>query len=718
MKIPLVCILALSVSAFAQTKPAAADPDANAPASSPAQNRAQKQFPPKGVEIPEKDRAELTVGADELGKEIAALKSAKLKRELIALIPDVEVFHKAVDWALRYDEFYDVKQVATARTLLAEGKARAAALREGKAPWTTQTGPVVRGYRSKIDGSVQPFGVVVGASWKGPADKTPRPTWIWNHGRGDTLSELSFIAGRMKSPGEFATDANIVIHPYGRYCNATKFAGEVDVFEALDAAARAYPVDRSRLVNAGFSMGGASAWHLGVHHSGLWAVTHTGAGFAETAEYAGVFAPGKTPPPWWEVILYRWYDATVAVANFANHPILAYHGSEDKQGQSTVIMKRFAEKEGVNIEEFIGPGVGHKYEPETKKKIAEKIDELLKKERPQFPKKVSVTEYSPVHFTASLLFYGRNWIQITGFEKMWERANVTAEIFDSDSVRIATHNVSSFRLDFQASNPLLINRLVVDGVEIAKSDGILVVEIEKAKGAWHADIRFQLPKAERKPGEIPVLMDDPKHMFRDWDLGYTKDPMTCGPIDHAFMDGFIFVTPTGTPLNPKLGEWTQRELAHATKQWRAIFRGDAPTKTDKEFEFVGEPPIDKEIFLNNLILWGDPSSNAVLKKIADKLPVKWTKDGLEFGGKKYDAATHMPILIFPNPLNPHRYVVLNSGFTFSRACASGTNSLQTPKLPDWAIVDTTVPPDDKFPGKIVDAGFFDEQWRFTTERPK
>jgi len=52
------------------------------------------------------------------------------------------------------------------------------------------------------------------------------------------------------------------------------------------------------------------------------------------------------------------------------------------------------------------------------------------------------------------------------------------------------------------------------------------------------------------------------------------------------------------------------------------------------------------------------------------------------------------------------------------ACASGTNSLQTPKLPDWAIVDTTVPPDDKFPGKIVDAGFFDEQWRFTTERPK
>jgi hypothetical protein len=108
----------------------------------------------------------------------------------------------------------------------------------------------------------------------------------------------------------------------------------------------------------------------------------------------------------------------------------------------------------------------------------------------------------------------------------------------------------------------------------------------------------------------------------------------------------------------------------------------------------------------------------VLKKIADKLPAKWSKDGLEFGGVKYDAAMHVPVLIFPNPLNPERYVVLNSGFTFNRAAASGTNSLQTPKLPDWAIVDTSVPPDDKFPGKIVDAGFFDAQWKFTKERPK
>ncbi len=682
MKTFLARLLAFAFAAgvFAQNAQ-----DANAPAASPAQNRAPKQLPPPGVAIPEKDRAELTAGAAELGKEIAALKIAKLAEGMSALIPDVEIFHKAVDWALRYDEFYNVKEVATARDFLREGTARAAALRDGKAPWTTATGLVVRGYRSKIDGSVQPFGVVVPATWKGANDKTPRATWIWNHGRGETLSELAFIAGRMKTPGEFTPADTFVVYPYGRYCNATKFAGEEDVFEALWAARCAYPVDMLRLVNAGFSMGGASAWHLGVHHSGLWAVTHTGAGFAETAEYAGVFAPGKTPPPWWEVILYRWYDATVAVANFANHPILAYHGSEDKQGQSTAIMKRFAEKEHVNIEEFIGPGVGHKYEPETKKKIAEKIDALLKKESDEIPRKISLTTYS-------LAYPNVDWLAIERLGKSWERADAKAELKDNGALSIQTNNVVSL----VSGLPVTPLPSAISGPDPLVLDGQTFTG-KNAPGRW--DFR-----ATKVNGKWTLSAPETGGVL-------AKTPALCGPIDHAFMDSFVFVKPTGSPLNSKLGDWTQRELAHATKQWRAIFRGDAPSVDDSQLT-------DAQIKDSNLILWGDPSSNAVLKKIADKLPVKWTKDGLEFGGKKYDAATHMPILIFPNPLNPRRYIVLNSGFTFSRACASGTNSLQTPKLPDWAIVDTTVPPDDKFPGKIVDAGFFDEQWRFTTERPK
>jgi hypothetical protein len=68
------------------------------------------------------------------------------------------------------------------------------------------------------------------------------------------------------------------------------------------------------------------------------------------------------------------------------------------------------------------------------------------------------------------------------------------------------------------------------------------------------------------------------------------------------------------------------------------------------------------------------------------------------------------ILIAPNPENPSRYVVLNSGFTF-REFDYLNNARQVPKLPDWAVIDTTVAPDEKAPGRIVEAGFFDEQWK-------
>ncbi len=702
----ITAVLALAVTSFAQTAPPpSADPDANAPAASPAQNRQPKQLPPPGVAIPDTERAELTAAAAELGKEISVLKLSKLGGGMDGLIPDVEIFHKAVDWALRYDEFYNVKEVATARTLLAEGKSRAAALHEGKAPWTTQTGPVVRGYRSKIDGSVQPFGVVVPATWKGAEDKAPRATWIWNHGRSETLSELSFIAGRLKSPGEFTPADTFVVHPYGRYCNATKFAGEVDVFEALDSARRAYPVDNNRLVNAGFSMGGASAWHLGAHHSGLWAASHAGAGFAETAEYAGVFAAGKTPPPWWEVILYRWYDATVCAANFANHPIFAYHGSEDKQGQSTQIMKRFAEKEGVTIREFIGPGVGHKYEAGVKGEILSKVHSALKS-RGQ-----SKEEWKFRFAGCAPFLSGNSWIQPISFERTWERAEVTAtyRIGDTmDTAEVSTKNISRLVLHsdikLNSTRPHRV-QVKLNGQKLPEVfEGFIL--LTKEADEWKAVSEFGTVLISEGRGRSMTSREFEEHSSKN----IRKRPSLCGPIDHAFMDSFLFVKPTAVPLSPTLGEWTQRELAHATKQWRGIFRGDAPTMDDTKLT-------DAQIASSNLVLWGDPSSNAVLKRIADKLPVKWTAEGVEFGGRKY-SASHVPVLIFPTPLNPARYVVLNSGFTFSRAAASGTNSQQTPKLPDWAIVDISVPPDDKFPGKIVDAGFFDEQWKFTTERPK
>ncbi len=192
------------------------------------------------------------------------------------------------------------------------------------------------------------------------------------------------------------------------------------------------------------------------------------------------------------------------------------------------------------------------------------------------------------------------------------------------------------------------------------------------------------------------------------DRSFRKRPGLQGPIDDAFLDSFVMVRPTGKPLNEATSKWVDAEMKHAATQWRQQFRGEAPIKDDKDLT-------EDDIRNSNLVLWGDASSNSILKKIADKLPIALSDYKLVCGNESFDSATHMPLLIYPNPLNPHKYVVLNSGFTF-REYDYLNNARQVPKLPDYVIVDITTPPNSRWPGKIVTAGFFDEQWKLPANK--
>jgi hypothetical protein len=144
-------------------------------------------------------------------------------------------------------------------------------------------------------------------------------------------------------------------------------------------------------------------------------------------------------------------------------------------------------------------------------------------------------------------------------------------------------------------------------------------------------------------------------------------------------------------------------MEHAVKAWRAQFRGEARVKADADVS-------DADIAAHNLVLWGDPASNKVLAKIADKLPVKWSAEGVQLGKQKYKPDGHALVLIYPNPLNQKRYVVLNSGFTF-REYDYLNNARQIPKLPDYAVIDLATPPNARTPGGIATAGFLDEDWK-------
>ncbi|MEP6671547.1 MAG: prolyl oligopeptidase family serine peptidase [Chthoniobacter sp.] len=681
---------------------------AQAPAPAPV-----RPVPPPGVQLPDGDRAELQAGVVALGKDITILRhNLQSKPEMLALLPDVLIFHKAVNWALRYNEFFNVKQVATAKKLLELGNQRLAELKDGKPSWISATGLVPRGYISKIDGSVQPYGMVIPDDWKAD-EKTPRRLDFWCHGRGETLSELDFLNQRITSKGEYTPAGTLVLHLYGRYCCANKFAGETDLFEALENAKTHYKIDSNKLVVRGFSMGGGSTWQFGTHFAGLWAAINPGAGFGDTKEFMKLgTTPEKPLPPEWEQTLWKWYDSAASVSNLANTTTVAYSGEIDGQKQAADIMIRFARQEAGNAHppiavlnkvepgdgsskaaearvtgtapdvafyHVIGLQVPHKIKPEAKPEVDSLVDAAVAKHE-AVPKKVHFTTYTLVYPTMS-------WITVMGMEKQWERADVDAEIVKG-GVKVETKNVTHLTVNlpgetFPAGSK---QEVIIDGTHLP-----LDLYADHTPHWWNASLRKEgghwTAKASVKDG--------------------TKSALLCGPIDHAFMSSFVNVRPTGKPLNDKVGAWAKSELEHAIGFWRKVYRGEAPVKDDTAIT-------NEDIANSNLILWGDPSSNAVLKKIIAKLPVQWSATQLTFGGKNYEAAHTAPVMIFPNPLNPTKYVVLNSGVTF-REQALLNNADQTPKLPDWAIIDLNTAPDAKWPGEVKAAGFFDEQWKVSAK---
>jgi poly(3-hydroxybutyrate) depolymerase len=573
------------------------------------------------------------------------------------------IFQKAVDWALRHDEFFDERQVTFATTLLEQRKARVEQLAADHMAWLSATGLVVRGYRSKLDGSVQPYGLVLPADCR-PHQTEARPLLIWLLGRNDKRTELAFLAEREKAAPPFSPAGAIVLVPYGRFCNATKFAGEVDVFEAMEAVRAEYTIDPNRIAVAGFSMGGASVWHLVAHHAGLWCAASPGAGFAETAIYTKAFKPGQEPPPSWEQMLWRYYDATACAGNLFNCPTIAYSGELDPQKLSADLMEEAMAAEGLKLERIIGPATGHQYQPDAQKELAARLDTLIKQGRDPKPSEVRLTTYT-------LRYPEIAWARIEGMGQHWQRADVRAQLQSPETLLAQVTNVTALKFSLAGLRALQIN-----GERLTIPANTPEVFVHRSGDHWH----LGRPRAK-----------------------LAKAPGLTGPIDDAFMEPFVFVVPSQPALHEKTGAWVTNELAQATKMWRDIFRGDVPILMDTNVTAA-------ELSTKNVVLWGDPSSNQLLAKILDGLPLKWTAERLEVRGERYSAQDHMPILIYPNPANPHHYVVLNSGIDF-RQDAYGTNAKQTPKLPDWAVVDLNTPPGPRWPGKIVAAGFFDEEWQ-------
>ncbi len=383
------------------------------------------KLPPQGIKVDPQLCASLSERVDKLQRDVdrQAAQSADAK----SWRADVDVLIRAVRLALEQNLFFKPQEVDTASNLLDEATRRmelAGTGKRGLELMGLSDRPVdhpqllVGGFVSRIDDSVQPYGLVVPAGYDPKATK-PLRLDVWLHGRGDTKTEVPFLVERMTKIGQYAPADTLVLHPFGRHCNAFKFAGETDVYEAIDHVGGLAAIDPRRVSIRGFSMGGAGCWHLAVHDPGRWFAANPGAGFVDTTEYQGWDKSGY-PYPLSETRrhLMAWYDVLPWVSNLSNTRTVAYSGEIDKQRQAADRVLEASRASGLQWPYVIGKGMGHKIDPDSASKIESQLADWAS-QSPPMPR-------PEIDFTTYTLRYSRvAWLQITGLEKHWAAGRVS-----------------------------------------------------------------------------------------------------------------------------------------------------------------------------------------------------------------------------------------------------------------------------------------------------
>ncbi len=526
---------------------------------------------------------------------------------------------------------------------------------------------VVHYYRCELDGTDQPYSAWVPRTYD---PKTKWPLVIQLHGLGGNY--------RMGNVRRELEDC-IVVNPDGRGATDYKLWGELDIVRVLEDARKRYSVDDNRVYLYGVSMGGSGSWQLGVHYPDLFAALGPVCGNADHRVWEKLWQWGDTRNPTWMSPKKRWVESTESAALYAENllhlPAWCIHGDRDNvvpcdHSRSMVAAMRQAGCK-VTFDEVEGAGhgvPGDRFPP--------MIEWMKQQRRNPWPKRV-------VFKTAWRRHPGAYWVRIHRFAHGFADARVEAEQLGKRSVRVETDNVESFSLHlapplFDKGAPI---RVEVNGQATehkAGADGWL--RLRKQGDAW-------------KPSAEPA--------------GLHKTPELEGPITHAFMQGFLIVF--GTQGDDERAKRVTRDEANILKdRWNRWARGKARVKADRDVK-----PEDIESL--NLILVGTPECNSLIARVNGKLPIRIEDDAIAFGDKRFEGKDVGVKMVYPNPLNPKRYVALFSGATWRgvyQIVGRFGNWFDWGILDGWHWQDFAIFDNHSYsPETFLAVGYFDNDWR-------
>jgi predicted esterase len=463
----------------------------------------------------------------------------------------------------------------------------------------------------------------------------------------------------------------IVVAPDGFGQIMWRFMGEQDVLDVLADVQKHYHVDADQVVLAGLSNGGVGAYSLGMRQASRFSTVLAIAGAPSWVKYAG-----DKMDPLQAQALYP-LSAMSLAENAIDTDFRYFHGHSDPGPMRPAFVEAFSKQIATlgvpYTEKWFDAGHDLLYLVMRRGAI---FDELKKVRRNPHPKEVRLVSGD---YRASR----QHWLYLTRFARMPELARLRA-VVDADAIQIETKNTRGFGLDL-ADVPLSAG----DHLQV-QIDGSTVYDGPRAP--LGAALQFHRAGETWQRGAAA-------------EAGLEKRAGSSGPITDAYYDSVVHVY--GSAGDEALTAQLRKSAERGARGWPLwLWRVEQTVLSDREVT-------DEVLRDHDVVLYGTPGSNALLTRMAASLPIQIEPDAIVAGEQRFTGPALGTKFIYPNPLAPGRYVIVQAGPTIEGVNA-GHNLPDF--LPDYVIYDarsTRSRPRLLFPdgSKPLALGYFDEHWR-------
>ena len=541
--------------------------------------------------------------------------------------------------------------------------------RKGQTGRIRPDGFVRLAYRDEVDGSPQYCRAYLPAEYD-PAKKWPLVIQMHGYNPANPVY-VRWWAADSRYPGidaEFSNHQGVIyMEPHGRGNAQYLGMGDSDVVHAIAEAKRLFSVDEDRVYLTGDSMGGWGTWEISSRHPDLFAAIAPVFGGSDYHSRMSEEELVKLSP------LDRFFNekqSTWALAEgLLNVPIFVHHGDADQS--VNVDYSRWAvrllQRWGYDVRYHEFPGRSHEALESQNGNMS--IEWFLEHRRDLNPRHVRIR-------SAELRNASAYWAHVVQAASPLAFMAVDAEVVDRNVIRLDTENVLDLALSPSAA---------------------LVDPAKPVTVVWNGSAQ----EMRLQNGELRLT-----------DTGYKpvslhKNNRLPGSTADFTVTPFAIVTGT-VSKDPEMAALCRKKAEAFIATWRDWQKQQPRVFQDTEMK-------DADMAKYSLLLVGGPDANRVTAQLAARLPLQIAADRATIDGKGFPAKDAAVQMIYPNPLNPERYVWIVAGTSADGMYFSDPNPQ---RLSDWeySIVDGRIPGYKQSASSLdtrVVSGMFDYNWRFS-----